>query len=110
MNEKTARLLELVKENPELPIVPMVDGEIVAGDDFGTWMGAWGNSRVDSYIIDDHGMVLFKSDDDVFDVLERCLPEAVFETLPEKEAECRPVYDALNWTKAIVVDIVTADV
>lgn len=110
MNEKTARLLELVKENPELPIVPMVDGEIVAGDDFGVWMGAWGSARVDSYVIDQNDMVQFKSDDDVFDVLERCLSEEEFDALPETESECRAAYDALPWKEAIIVDVVAPDV
>lgn len=109
MNEKTARLLELVKENPELPIVPMVDAEIVCGDDFGTYMGGFGAARVDSYIIDPHNMVQFKSDDDVIDVLERCLSEAEFDALPEAESECRPIYDALPWKEAIIVDICLPD-
>jgi len=106
MNEKVRRLLELIKENPDLPIVPMVDADIVSGDDFGMWMGAWGNARVDSYIIDMRDMVRFKSDDDVFDVLERCLSQEEFEALPEADSECRPAYDALPWKEAIIVDIV----
>ncbi len=50
---------------------------------------------------------MFKSDDDVFEVLERFLPEEEFEALPEKESECRPFYDALPWVKAIIVYITT---
>lgn len=108
MNEKTARLLELVRENPELPIVPMVDAEI-CGDDYGTYMGGWGNARVDEYIIaKEDDLVLFKSDDDVMDVLERVLSEDEFNALPDEDDECRPAYDALPWTKVIVVDIVTS--
>lgn len=49
--------------------------------------------------------MIFKSDDDVFDTLEQCLPEAEFEALPENESECRPFYDALPWVKAIIVNI-----
>lgn len=107
MNERTKSLLELIQQNPDLPIVPMVDAEIVGGDDFGRWMGAWGYARVDEYLIppQDYEPMLFKSDDDVFDVLEKCLPEAEFDALPENESECRPVYDALPWIKAILVDI-----
>ncbi len=37
MNENVKKLLELVKANPDLPIVPMVDAEI-CGDDYGTYM------------------------------------------------------------------------
>lgn len=108
MNENAKRLLALIEENPDLPIVPMVDAEI-CGDDYGTYMGGWGAARVDEYIITANDeTVIFKSDDDVFDTLERCLTEAEFEALPEPEAECRPAYEALPWTKAIIVDIVTS--
>ena len=31
-------LFRLMQENPDLPVVPMVDGEIV-GDDSGYWVG-----------------------------------------------------------------------
>lgn len=107
MSENTKKLLELVQQNPDLPIVPMVDAEIVSGDDWGRWMGKFGAARVDEYLIppQDYEPMLFKSDDDVFDVLEKCLPEAEFDALPENESECRPVYNALPWIKAIIVDI-----
>lgn len=108
MSENIKRLLALIEQNPDLPIVPMVDAEI-CGDDYGTYMAGWGSARVDEYIIakgDD--LVLFKSDDDVMDVLERVLSEDEFNALPDEDSECRPVYDALPWTKAIVVDIVTS--
>ena len=99
-------LFKLMQETPDLPVVPMVDADIVAGDDYGRWMGSWGSASVDEYLIppDDRPMI-FKSDDDVFDTLEQCLPEAEFEALPENESECRPFYDALPWVKAIIVNI-----
>lgn len=98
-------LFRLMRENPELPVVPMVDGEI-PGDDSGYWLGAWGGARIDEYLLtDDREWMVFKSDDDVFDVLERHLSEEEFEQLPETEEACRAYYDALPWTKAIVVYI-----
>lgn len=36
--EKAEKLLKLVAENPELPVLPMVDYEVV-GDDWGCWAG-----------------------------------------------------------------------
>lgn len=99
------KLFKLMAENPDLPVVPMVNGEIPE-DDCGYWLGAWGNSRVDEYLlVSNRDLVVFKSDDDVFDVLERCLSDDMFEKLPESEEECRPIYDALPWTKAIIVNI-----
>lgn len=80
-------LFKLMQENPELPVIPFVDGEIVAGDDFGTWMGSWGVSCTDEYLIppQDYEPVIFKSDDDVFDTLEKVLPGEEFDALPESE-------------------------
>ncbi|NBJ87907.1 hypothetical protein [Acutalibacter sp. 1XD8-36] len=100
-------LFKLMQDNPDLPVIPFVDGEIVAGDDFGIWMGSWGTSCVDEYLIppQNYKPVIFKSDDDVFDTLEKFLPGEEFDILPESEEECRKVFDALPWTKAIVVNI-----
>lgn len=103
--QNRSKLFRLMAENPDLPVAPMVDGEI-PGDDGGYWLGAWGNSRVDEYLlVSNRDLVVFKSDDDVFDVLERCLSDDMFEKLPESEEECRPIYDALPWIKAIIVYI-----
>lgn len=103
--ENREELFRLIKENPELPIVPMVDAEIVA-DDCGYWIGAWGRAEVDEYFISERAeRVFYKSDDDVFDVLERHLSDEEFEALPESEEECRPYYDKLPWIKAIIVYI-----
>lgn len=35
------KLIELIKENHELPVIPMVDGEI-PGDERGYWIADWG--------------------------------------------------------------------
>lgn len=100
-------LFKLIQENPELPIVPMVDGEI-PGDDSGRWVGAWGSAYIDEYLLTrNREWMVFKSDGDVFDVLERHLSDEEFERLPESEEECRKIYDALPWTKAILVNIDT---
>ena len=66
----------------------------------------FGAAEVDEYIVsrqDDH--IYFKSDDDVFDVLEHVLSDEEFNALPQTEAECRPYFAALPWIKAIIVYI-----
>lgn len=71
-------MLELIKENPDLP--------------------------VDEYLIcNKSGYLAFRSDEDVFDTLERYLDEEEFDALPEDEDACREVYNNLPWTKAIIV-------
>lgn len=41
--------LKLIADNPELPIIPMVDYEIV-GEDWGRWMGSFGDAYVGEYV------------------------------------------------------------
>ena len=103
--ENREELFKLMRENPDLPVMPMVDGEI-PGDDCGYWLGAWGTAQLDEYLVASD-RVIFKSDDDVFDALERFLSYDEFLTLPDVESECRKIYDALPWEKAIIVYIET---
>ena len=98
-------LFKLMQENPDLPIVPMVDADIVA-DDCGYWIGAWGRASVDEYLFAERSeKMLFKSDDDVFGALESYMSYEEFEALPESESECRHYYNKLPWIKAIIVYI-----
>ena len=102
-------LFRLMKENPDLPVVPMVDGEI-CGDDSGYWMAGWGESRVDEFLICERAeRTAFKSDDDVFGTLEDYLSYDDFDKLPDLESENHPIYDALPWKKAIIVYIETVE-
>ena len=50
MDAKIEEFFNMIKENPTLPIVPMVDGDVV-GDDCGRWMGSFGHSYVGEYAI-----------------------------------------------------------
>lgn len=102
---KIEHFLKLIKENPDLPIIPMVNGEVTDGEG-SYWIGQWGYAQVDEYIFATrYGKMLFKSDDDVFDALECYLTDEELELLPETESECRPFYDKLPWKKAIIVYI-----
>lgn len=104
-NEKTENLLKLIKQNPTLPIVPMVSGEIAA-DDCGYWLGEWGNAFVDEYLLDArHDKILFKDDYEVCELLDLYLWPEEYDAIPDDEAEYKKVYDGLPWKKAIVVYI-----
>lgn len=73
------RLLNCIKEHPNLPIVFMVDGQICYGEDC-YWLGRFQNCVVDEYTIYE-GKVYF----------------------PDDMEELRQ--DALKWIKAIIVYI-----
>ena len=40
-SEKLTQLLELMQANPELPVIPCVDGGVVSGDEYYCWLGSW---------------------------------------------------------------------
>lgn len=102
-NLKLAQLLDLMKENPHLPVV---NYEVVSDDCWAYWMGSWGHAGLDQYIVH-NGRMYFKDEDDPFDVLERIgYPRRVDEMTDE---EINAAYDALPWKKAIIVYIETPE-
>lgn len=108
---KSEELIKLIKENPCLPIVPMVDTEVVADDSFGWWLGAWGSSEVTEYYLGREG-VHFK-DDDEEDVL-RDLVGCKYSSTPDgrdiydlSDEEWDELYASVPWIKCIAVRITT---
>lgn len=97
-------LFKLMQNNPELPIIPMVDYEII-GEDYGRWAGAWGRSYIGEYIIGEE-QVYFRDDDDPSEV-ERVLSEQygydAYEVMSDGEAD--KAYAEMPWIKAIIVNI-----
>lgn len=100
-------LLELIKENPELEIVPMVDSECVPCDDFSYYMAEWGTARVDEYHRADE-RIYFKEQD--FEELVEDFIDNNYEyykNLGDDELQdvAEREVNNLEWTKAIVVHI-----
>lgn len=71
------QLLNLVAQNPALPIVPMVEGE-VCGDEYGRYVGEFGDCRIGEYALMDD-MVYFDKEhfvEDLFSANDDMLCEA----------------------------------
>lgn len=104
MNNNTIELLRLIQENPNLPIVPMVDNEIV-GDGDGRWVGSFGSCRVDEYTFDEYygdGCIMFKGDDD--DILIQGIAEYKYNGTKEDYKRAEEELKTM-WIKAIIVNI-----
>lgn len=107
---KAEKLLSLIKENPDLPIVPMVDSEVVA-DDGGYWLGKWGHCEVTEYY-NGREYIHFRNDDDE-DVLcdmvgcKYGCDKNGNDIYDLSEAEWDALYASIEWAKCIVVYITT---
>ena len=101
-------IVKLIEENPDLPVVPMVDSDVVA-DDYGYWMGKWGKCHVTEYYIG-RERVHFKDDDeeDVLNDLVGCrcgYDQDGRDIYDLSDEEWNKVYASVPWIKAIVVYI-----
>ena len=107
---KSEKFLRLVKENPDLPIIPMVDSAVVADDDYDTWLGSFGDCRIDSYVsFKYYGEEKFFTRYGDEDILKEYFEEQIADELGVDD-ECieklaREKIEKLPWVKAIIVDI-----
>lgn len=51
MTENIEKLVQLVKENPELPVIAMVHYDIVGDDIYSRWLGQFGYVKVGEYTL-----------------------------------------------------------
>lgn len=101
--EKAEKLLKLVAENPELPVLPMVDYEVVGGD-WGCWGGKWKDSYIGYYLIDRED-IKFKEDEDPEEMVQRFTTDEEYYNMTAEQM--KEFYNSLPWQKAIIVYIST---
>ena len=112
MNANSKELIKLIQENPELPMLPMVDYEVVGGDDYHCWMGSWGKAIIEEYWRGDD-RIYFKSDD--FDSLVEEVADDRYEeewkgkTDEEMERLAEEIVDNYDWVKCIAIRIGTPE-
>ena len=109
MNNNTKELLKLIKENPDLPVIPMVDSECVADDYSAYWLGSWGRAEVTEYYMGQERVHL-KGDDeeDVLADMEGCkyyCTKDGRDITDLSDEEWSELYASIPWIKAIVVYI-----
>lgn len=101
-------IIKLIEENPNLPIVPMVDSEVVA-DDGGYWLGKWERCEVTEYY-QGREYIHFR-DDDEEDVLKDMVGCKYYcdtqgrDITDLTDEEWNVLYESIPWVKCIVVYI-----
>lgn len=107
--ENLNKLIELMKGNPTLRVVPMVDSDIVGEDGFSWWLGSFGECEID-YLWTDNERVYFKSNDEE-DLVDRLLEDmdtnGILRNLSDEELleRAENTIEELEWEKVIAVQI-----
>lgn len=101
--------VQLVKEFPNLPIMPMVDTECVCDDNHGWWAAQMGQPMVDEYYIDDERIYLKSMDlEDLEETFaDNNYDDEPYKSMTEEELgkEAKRVVANYEWIKAIMLPI-----
>lgn len=102
-SEDVKHLLQLIQDNPNMPIILMVDTEVVASDEYAWWMGHWGAAEIDDFV-EGHECFFLKNIHDAENIMQDFYGDEC-EEWPDEKFEAK--YAALPWVKCIVVWITT---
>ena len=91
--------IELVRANPDLPVVPMVDGELVADSSFRRWMGSIGSASIERYFVGDDAVYFF--DENCRSDVQDCLNDSrvVWDDDELDDEKALKLYRSLPWKK-----------
>lgn len=95
------KLLQLMQKNPDLPVIPMVDSEIVVDYSYGRWKGSWGASHIDHFIEGKTRIIFI--DDEEEEVLSELHGSEWVENATDEEWD--KAYENVPWITAIIVNI-----
>ena len=96
------KLFKLMQENPDLPVIPMVDEEIVADDCSMRWMGSWGDARIDE-LLTTKERIYFRNYNDEEEILTALHGWEWVEAASDEE--WKTAYENVPWITAIIVNI-----
>lgn len=99
------KLIELKNQNPNLPVIPMVESDVVMSDDECYWMGSFGESKICKYLLADNRVCIFSPDDigEIEDVVPCFIGWKEYIEMTDKEA--KEYYSNLPWMEAIFTHI-----
>ena len=110
MNNNIKALIQLMDENPDLPIIPVVGQDIVA-DCTGEWVAHFGKAEIKKMCIYGEN-VIFREEKNAIKTVEALELEGLTEgrTREESIEKLSGYLDELDWLEAIIVHIETPTV
>ena len=110
MNDNIKHLIQLMDENPDLPVIPMVGQDIVA-DCTGEWVAHFGKAEIKKMCI--YGeKVIFREEKNAIKTVEALELEGLTEGRAREESleKLNGYLDELEWLEVIIVHIETPTV
>ena len=88
------KLVELSEKHPDLPIITLVDTEVVADSSHSWWLSKINGVHIDKYYVGEEFVYLYSTSDydDIF-----------YDDISAQEADKR--FEELPWIEAIVVEV-----
>jgi hypothetical protein len=104
--QNRAELFNLMREYPNLPVVPMVDSEIISDDYCSRYKGVLGAAYIAEYLIGDKQIYFYDDEDEeqISEVLTAFFGYDRWLQMDENGTAAAE-YAALPWTRAIIIDI-----
>ena len=107
MNDNVKHLIQLMDENPGLPVIPVV-GQCIVADCIGEWVAHFGKAEVKKMCI--YGeKVIFREEKNAIKTVEALELEGLTEVRTREESieKLNGYLDELDWLEAIIVHIET---
>lgn len=104
--ENIKNLAKLIAENPNMPVIPMVEQEVIGDDQAKRWAGHIGTSEVKEFILRENieGTFFYyrKDQENLIDMIAENSEE---EDYSVAQQEAREKVNAMQWNKAIFLNV-----
>jgi hypothetical protein len=105
--EKIEKMLELIKNNPNLRIIPQVNTECVPSDDWGWWISDWGDLCIDYITTRDGDERVYIKSMDYDELIDEYYDNCDNVAASDEEAynQAKKKVDGLIWEEVILLEI-----
>ena len=114
INEINEKLLNIIKDNPDLNIVARVFTDMIVDDTYAWWQGRITDVSVEEFVTTEEGEILCKDDygevnsekdvcDDHYDLITKMFPFQDYSSASEDVIMFK--FNKLEWDKAIIIDV-----
>lgn len=103
--ENIEALRAMLYNHPALPVICMVDSEIIAADTWSRWLGKVGEVHLEKVWIGAEGVYYYDKTGIDADAIND--PNCIYPEMELTDERAKEVYDGLPWTECIVINIDT---